>query len=307
MPNFSSPQVVCRPALPMDAADVLEFTKFIWDGHDYIKYVWHDWLADPQGILAVAEYAGHAVGLGKLTCISPGHWWLEGLRVDPKFQGLKISSHIFRYLDDWWQEHGGGAVRLMTSSERLQVHHLCGRLGYDKLGEVRAWRAAPLQQGGGNASVFQPVGVDELPQARKLIAARLQPYGGLMDSGWQFSEPDEPGLRQKIQAGRLWWWGAEHNGLLAAWEDLDDDERTLGIGFAAVNRESLGAMLQDVLKLAHGLGYTRVLWMAPVLPWVESSLQAAGYQTEWDGSAYLFGKRPPGRPVKSCWLSTAQY
>src|SRR5690242_14867206 len=64
--NYFSPQVVCRPALPSDAPAVLEFTKFIWGGHDYIKYVWDDWLADPHGILAVAEYAGRAVALGKV-------------------------------------------------------------------------------------------------------------------------------------------------------------------------------------------------------------------------------------------------
>jgi hypothetical protein len=93
--SFSSPVPVCRPALPLDKADVLEFTKFIWDGHDYIRYVWDDWLADPRGILAVVEYGGHAVGLGKVSYVAQGQWWLEGLRVDPRYQGLKIGSLVF--------------------------------------------------------------------------------------------------------------------------------------------------------------------------------------------------------------------
>src|SRR5512140_1085345 len=144
MNEYLSPVPVCRPALPSDRADVLEFTKFIWDGHDYIHYVWDEWLADPNGLLAVIQYGGHAVALGKASLISEGQWWLEGLRVDPKYQGLKLSSRMFEYLDDWWKEHRGGAIRLMTSSERVQVHHLCARLGYQKIGEVRSYVAAPV-------------------------------------------------------------------------------------------------------------------------------------------------------------------
>jgi GNAT superfamily N-acetyltransferase len=127
--NFSSPVVVCRPALPRDTADVLEFIKFIWNGHDYVKYTWADWLADPQGILAVAEYGGHAVGLAKVTLLAPGQWWLEGFRVDPNFQGLKIGSHIHKYIDAWWLEHGDGTVRLMTNAQRVQVQHLSEKFG----------------------------------------------------------------------------------------------------------------------------------------------------------------------------------
>ena len=111
--TFSFPVVVCRPALPCDKADVLEFTKFTWDfGRDYIKYVWDDWLADPNGILVSAEYNGHCVGIAKASLSAPGQWWLEGLRIDPNFQGLGIASHIHRYVDDWWLEHGNGTVNI---------------------------------------------------------------------------------------------------------------------------------------------------------------------------------------------------
>ena len=139
--SLSAPHVVCRPALPLDAPDVLEFTKFIWDGHDYIQYVWKDWFADPQGLLAVAQYGPHAVGMAKVTLLSPGQWWLEGLRVDPKFQGLKIGSHLHEYMDAWWLKHCDGTLRLMTSSQRVQVHHLCERTGFAKIAEVTGYDA----------------------------------------------------------------------------------------------------------------------------------------------------------------------
>ncbi len=83
---MSEPQrinVLCRPARPSDTDDVMALTKTIWDGGDYIPIVWQDWLADRLGLLAVAEWEGRAVGVGKLTCITPESWWMEGLRTDP--------------------------------------------------------------------------------------------------------------------------------------------------------------------------------------------------------------------------------
>jgi GNAT superfamily N-acetyltransferase len=288
MDPFSSPQVVCRPALPSDAADVLEFTKSIWDGHDYIQYVWQDWLADPRGILAVAEYAGHAVGLGKVTCISPGQWWLEGLRVAPKYQGLKIGSHIFEYLEDWWKQYGGGAIRLMTSWERVEVHHLCERFGWAKLGEVRSYSAAGEA---GEGDRFEAVRGEDIRHAAEFAAAQLGKFNGLMDSGWQFSAPDEAALREKAEEGRLYWWTAPGQGLMASWEDGDEGENVMGIGFAAVQDKVLKDLLVEARRLAHTLGFARVLWLAPAMSWVEAALTEAGFATDWDGNAYLFGKK----------------
>jgi len=282
--RFASPAVVCRPALPGDAADVLEFTKFIWEGHDYIKYVWDDWLADPEGILMVAQYGGHAVGLGKLTRLAEGQWWLEGLRVDPQYQGLKIGSHIYEYLDDWWKARGG-AVRLMTSWERVQVHHLSERMGYAKLGEVRSFWA-PASAG---RDSFVPATPGQARHAAQFAAAQLEAYNGLMDSGWRFSEPTEAVLQEKAEAGKLWWWGAERAGLLACWDDEDDGVKVLGIGFAAVPPERLHEFLTDCLHLAQRLAYGRVLWLAPALPWVEAALTGAGYASDWDGTGFRYG------------------
>ncbi len=288
MKDFSSAQVVCRPALPSDRADVLEFTKFIWEGHDYIQYVWDDWLADPRGLLAVAECGGHAVALGKATYVAEGQWWLEGLRVNPDFQGRKISSHMFEYLDGWWQEHGGGACRLMTSSERVQVHHLCERLGWEKIGEVRAYRASPLAGQAGEGHRFLGVDPEEVRDALEFASANLGYCSDLIDLGWQFAVPDRTVLEEQRREGRLWWW--EGGGLLAVWEDKDDGERTMGIAFAACEPELVGGMLLDARRLADELDYTSVLWHAPVRVDMLKSAEGAGFGSEFPGSAYLFGK-----------------
>ncbi len=294
MVDFSSPRPVCRPALPGDRDDVLEFTKFIWGGHDYIQYVWDDWLADPRGLLAVVEYGGHPVALGKATWLAGGQWWLEGLRVDPGFQGLKIGSRIFEYLDDWWKQHAGGAFRLMTSSERVQVHHLCERFGWPRIGEVREYAAAATSLAGGQPPL-RPVAEDEIAQALRFASAHLGYCWGLADLGWRFARPDLAMLEEQMRESRLYWWGqADPAGLMGFWEDEEDGQRVMGLAFAACDLPSLGGMLADVRRLAGDLGYSSVLWHAPVQHDVEDALHAAGFEPQWEGTAYLFSKERSG-------------
>ena len=42
--------IVCRPALPMDTPDVIELTRRIWEGEDYVPHVWAEGLQDPDGM-----------------------------------------------------------------------------------------------------------------------------------------------------------------------------------------------------------------------------------------------------------------
>jgi GNAT superfamily N-acetyltransferase len=292
-PTFSSPVAVCRPALPRDTADVKHFCKFIWDGHDYVPYVWPEWLADPRGQLVVAEYAGHTVGLAKMTLLAPGQWWLEGFRVDPQLQGLKIGSHINQYVNDWWLEHGDGVVRLMTSSERVQVHHLSERLGYMRIGAVERHSAPALAQ---PTNSFRPVKKNELSQAFAFAqgSPSLALSHGLMDLGWQFLAPDEPTLGGFVEQTHLWWW-REEEGLLAAQDGDEDEDKTLYLCLLACQIEALSDLLHQVRLLATHLGYQHVSWIAPQDPVALGSLKQAGYELEWDHPGVLYERLHPVR------------
>ena len=309
MSSHSDPRLVCRPALSSDTADVLAFTKLIWEGEDYIKYVWQDWLHDPCGVLAIAQYGSHAVGMAKVTFISPGQWWLEGLRVDPAHQGLKIASHLHEYTNDWWLENGDGVVRLMTSSERVQVHHLCERTGYARVAEVISYHSAPtpdrapspdsaLQRAGGRAAVptdFQSVTGDQVAPAVACAADHLAYSNGLMDSGWQFSVPDLDTLGRRAAQGHLHWW-RDRQGLLATFEDEQDGEPFLMVGFAAIAQLSrLSQLLGDAAHLASQRGYAGVGWLAPAQEPVEAALRDAGYATDWEHTGFLYARSHPRR------------
>jgi hypothetical protein len=42
--------LVCRPALPKDCRGVLDLTRRIWSGRDYVPNAWDEWLRDTGGM-----------------------------------------------------------------------------------------------------------------------------------------------------------------------------------------------------------------------------------------------------------------
>ncbi len=222
MIQTSSLQIVCRPALTRDRADVIEFCKGIWDGDDYVPEVWDDWFNDPNGILGVAEINGHAVACSKISLISKGQWWLEGFRVDPKVQGYRVGSRIHDFVTDWWLEHGDGTLRLMTSSENLAVHHVCLKTGFFKTHEICAYKATPIAESTGSFS-----SVTDLSEAASfaIAAESIKTTNRLIDLGWRIAKPNEQvfEIYSNENAGfihKFYWWKGKQ-GLFSAWKDED--------------------------------------------------------------------------------------
>lgn len=288
MNKFSSPVVVIRPALPRDKADVFEFTKFIWDGHDYVGYVFPEWLADPRGQLLVAEFGGRCVATGKVTLVAPGQWWLEGFRVDPKFQGLKIGSQLDEACNQWWDEHGDGALRLLTSSKRVQVHHLSEQRGFVKVGNVFGYETEPLAE---VTDAFTPLTPNEAGEAVSFFGRHVP--GRLLNLGWRFVAPNEHSLRVTADAGLAWWWRGRQ-GLVSAWEDDEEDGRTnLIVGLEACAAGDQAELLKDFRRLAFMRGASGVGWTNVVDAGNSQHLETAGYRLEWQDGGFLYERKHP--------------
>lgn len=280
-------RVVCRPALPMDTRQVMELTSRIWEGEDYIPHVWADWLADEEGLLAVAEYGGRVVGLGKLSRIEPESWWMEGLRVHPDYEGQRIASRLHDYLLERWQKMGSGVIRLATGSHREPIHHLCERTGFRKVLELSSYIADPIPGAQGHFTRLDP---QESGAALEftLRSETLTASAGLVELDWRWSAP----ARRQLEAAGAWWWlnGDQPGGLLLARQDEHEGRSMLMIQLAACSLLDLPACLRDCRSLAAELGLERVAWFAPLRPEIEAALAAAGFQRDWDKALYIFEK-----------------
>jgi GNAT superfamily N-acetyltransferase len=283
MTDYSSPIPVIRPALPRDIADVAEFTKFIWDGHDYVGEVFPHWLEDPHGILFAAEYAGKCVGCAKVSLIAPGQWWLEGFRVDPKFQDKRIGSRLDAACNEWWDEHGDGTLRLLTNAKRVKVHHLSEARGFARVGEVCAYAAEALVE---STDAFTPVPMDDVVEAAE-FCQRWCP-NGYLNIGWKFAAPNAEAIRAALQDESLFFWWRGRGGIVSAWEDDEDGAPRFIVGMEACAGGDRIQLLEDVRRLASARGADVARWMNVINESVLRDLDAAGYRKDWEDTAYLY-------------------
>lgn len=285
-----------RPTLPRDRADILDFCARIWDGHDYIPLVFDEWMADPDGQLFTVELDGRAVGLGRLTWLSPGQWWLEGLRVDPHLHDRHVGALLHDFLNRHWDETGDGMLRLTTHQQRVKVQHMCERSGFERVGQQTVY-GAPARSGA--IDDFRLVAEADAGRAVAFaLASPTRELGfGLNDFGWQYGLPNERLYHRALSAGRAWWWRGGR-GLLVGWDDVDNwegDETpqpALMVTGLACAPEDLPALLSDMTALAGSLNAARACWIADIQ--AESRFAAIGYRRIWDDSVYLYARGHPG-------------
>jgi GNAT superfamily N-acetyltransferase len=278
--------IVCRPALQKDTAEVMELSSHIWEGNDYIPHVWDEWLADPDGLLGVAEYHGRVVGVFKLTKFQEREWYMEGLRVHPDYQDRGIASHIHEYAVETWRRMGSGIIRLVTGSYNVKVHKMCEQTGFKRIAEFIPYRAQGIQEG---KSIFTSLNVGEASKAFEFVLTSQSHAlsSGLINLGWVYADPQLKYIQDAAKASHAWWW-RNGQGFISIWEDEEDGERQPGIELIGCNMSDLSELLTDYRKLMSDLGYTAPGWVAPNHPDVISSLEKAGFERSWDVSLYIY-------------------
>ena len=282
-------RVVCRPALLKDTAAMLELTSHIWEGNDYIPQVWHEWLADPEGFLAVAEYAGRLAGIAMLEYQGPGEWYFAGLRVHPDFEGRGIASQLHDYLLDVWQRsHRQGVIRLTT--HRPKVKHLCERTGFTMVCEYTIFSAPALHEPVG---AFTPITRDQVAALMAIVERSpvFEWQGRMYSHDWSWSAPRSELVAQAVERGRAWFWN-DGQGALVTGEDTNDDGRLVPyIALIGCPLEHLPHMLLDYRRLAAAQGYREAGWLASLHPDLQPYLVGAGFERVWDVALALFERK----------------
>jgi predicted PurR-regulated permease PerM/GNAT superfamily N-acetyltransferase len=283
--NLNPPCVLIRPAAETDRSDMLKLTSRMWEGHDYVPRVWSAWQADPEGFLAAAEIEGTMVGFGKLTRLGPREWWMEGLRVHPAYQGLKIGSQLVEHLLDQWKQRGGGVIRLATSSERIQVHHLCDRLGWRRVAVCRVMTAATQDRG---ACDYQPLPETDTEEALALWRTRnIRGTPDLVNDGWRWSALSEEKLAGFIRCRRAWWW-RERSGLLLAYDSEHDNQPSFEVAAIVAPPKKLAPMLRQMRVLADRQKAQRAAWVMSDTPRLADAARRAGFAAAWDARLWIF-------------------
>src|SRR5437879_8285714 len=113
-----SAPVKIRKAKASYKSPVLEISKKIWSGHDYLPQVWDDWLADKNARLIVATPNGKTVGVAHASLQTPYIAWLEGVRIHEQYRGLGIAGKLNKALVEWARRRGERVARLYHGSNK---------------------------------------------------------------------------------------------------------------------------------------------------------------------------------------------
>ena len=113
--------VLIRRLVKSDQDDVLEISKYTWDGHDYLGTVFDEWVNDPKCDFVGVEVEDRVVAVANLRLIEGGcTGWLEGLRVHPDFRQRGYANEITAYLVAEGERLGVGRLRYTTSDRNVE-------------------------------------------------------------------------------------------------------------------------------------------------------------------------------------------
>jgi ribosomal protein S18 acetylase RimI-like enzyme len=165
-----------------DRDDVLEISRHVWDGHDYVPSIFEQWLKDKNSYFYGVDVDGRIVAFGNLRLIENKRTgWMEGLRVHPDFRGRGYANDLTRFLVRKGEDLGVNRLRYTTGENNAASLKLASNAGFSRLLDksvfwcMKPKRASPVRG-------YVPIEEAEPQRAHELLKSNpsLVPYGVLI-------------------------------------------------------------------------------------------------------------------------------
>jgi GNAT superfamily N-acetyltransferase len=137
--------LLIRPVRPADRERVVDLTRDIWNGHDYVPRVFDDWVSDSASAFQAIELDGIVVGLQRLRPYAPGLLWYEGLRVASSHRRRGLARHMLQSAIAQAREQGFRELRLATGNPAAA--RLFEEEGFIRLQDNRWWKGLRVEGG----------------------------------------------------------------------------------------------------------------------------------------------------------------
>jgi|GEM_PF-1353338 len=136
-----------RRLLDSDRNAIMEISRQIWDGRDYLLCVADKWLQDQNCHFYGVEVDGHVVAVGNLRLMEEGKTgWMEGLRVHPEHRGKGLANEITQYLVRKAKRLGVQRLRYTTANRNAASLKLAKMAGFSRVMEMAVfWHSNPGQ------------------------------------------------------------------------------------------------------------------------------------------------------------------
>jgi GNAT superfamily N-acetyltransferase len=178
----------------------------VWDGHDYVPYVWEDWLQEPHNQIFVLENSNQVVGFFCLMAFldqTTPSTWIKGVRVAQEFRKLGLGRLILERAIAQSRAANFKLVRYATDDDNTPMHLLAERLGFRYIG-LYSYLAAPALHGPLDSSILakcRPVQMSELAAAWDFIQTcpSWTKGEGLCSVAWNWRNLELPLLQTQLE------------------------------------------------------------------------------------------------------------
>jgi len=117
-----------------DRGDVLDISRHVWEGHDYLPSVFEPWLNDENSCFYGVEVDGRVVAVANLHLVEVGRTgWMEGLRVHPDYRGRGYANELTRFLMCKAEDMEVQRLRYTTGDNNAASLRLASMAGFQRL------------------------------------------------------------------------------------------------------------------------------------------------------------------------------
>ncbi len=271
-----------RPARMEDHAAISSFTTETFSWGDYVTRVYKDWLADPDGmVMAAADADDRAVGMAKITMLSPHEAWAQGIRVHPDWRRRGVGSAISRELWAWAAERGARVGRLMIEDWNTPAIEQVRAMGFRTacrwaIANRAVGDASPVVEGNGGRRRQTGEALRRAPSSEAEPAYLSWATGplsvaarDLLAFGWMFRRLQVEDLAAAARRGALWE-GAP------GWAVAETEDGQFSVSWLETSPEGAYRMVRALVDAAVGLDAERFHAKAPHVEWLVRALRRAG-------------------------------
>lgn len=264
-----------RRARPADREAILEMSKRIWGGHDYMPLVWDRWLAEKKGALLTVTVDGRPVGTSKVSLLSPGEVWLEGLRLHPEFHGRGLSKRIHRATFREASKLRPRTVRYSTWIGNEASRRIAEKNGF--------WQIARTGWMWGKVRKPPPVSgrratPDDLDAVVRFVHASscYEATNGVAGVGWTFPELTRRRIRHLLSLGQVVVLPRRGALRAVAMFDIGKIDDDVCLGFVDGLDKDVTLLAKDILRIAADTGRDEASAMLP-MGRIADLVRAAGF------------------------------
>ncbi len=125
--------------------DILEISRHIWEGHDYLPSTIVDWFKDTKSYTCGVETDKRLVAVANLRLVENGKTgWMEGLRVHPEHRGEGFANALTEHIIQRAVKMGVRRLRFTTAIDNQASMKLAKKFGFKKTLEMSVfWHSNP--------------------------------------------------------------------------------------------------------------------------------------------------------------------